>query len=333
MSRRTGPRHGQVVVIFGLALLVIVLMVGLVVDGGTAFLERRGGQNNADLAALSGTKVVADAYVESTGATRGSVYAAIAQSMSDNRCSSGAGTPCTWTARFVGAGQVDLGAVSAGDGASIAGSSPAILGVRVDVTRRPRTFFLGLIGQGSWRVDTLAAAIASRPTAAPTGQLLPIALKKPAEPFQEGQVYDLTEGKPAPGGFHWLSWTGSNDPRALATSLCTPNNPAFSFPRTFPSDPGKSNSSDVRSCLDRWIQSKSTVLIPTYLKDPDDGDHNASYSIVGLAAFVITSRDQPAVDDIRAFFVGTYPYPNTPAGNGAQPPRKDDSVYYVGLVR
>lgn len=333
MSRRPNRMRGQVVVIFGLALLVILLMVGLVVDGGTAFLERRGGQNDADLAALSGTKVVADAYVKSTGATRGSVYAAIADSMNDNRCSSGGTTPCAWTARFVGVSQVDLGAVKAGDGASIAGSSPAILGVRVDVTRRPRTYFLGLIGQGSWRVDTSATAISARPTSAPTGQLLPIALKKPADPFQEGQVYDLTEGKPAPGGFHWLSWTGSNDPRALATSLCGPNNPAFSFPRTFPSDPGKSNPSDVRACLDRWIQSKATVLIPIYQKDPDDEGNTASYSIIGLAAFVITSRDQPAADDIRAFFVGTYPYPNTPAGNGAQPPRKDDSVYYVGLVR
>ena len=45
---------GQVIVIFALALVVIVAMVGLVLDGGSTFAQRRTQQNAADLAALAG---------------------------------------------------------------------------------------------------------------------------------------------------------------------------------------------------------------------------------------------------------------------------------------
>lgn len=49
-SRREG---GQIIVIFALALVAIVAMVGLVLDGGSAFAMRRQGQNAADVAALA----------------------------------------------------------------------------------------------------------------------------------------------------------------------------------------------------------------------------------------------------------------------------------------
>jgi Flp pilus assembly protein TadG len=49
-----GQERGQVVVIFALALVALVAMVGLVLDGGSAFAQRRDQQNAADLAALAG---------------------------------------------------------------------------------------------------------------------------------------------------------------------------------------------------------------------------------------------------------------------------------------
>ncbi|MBK5288948.1 MAG: hypothetical protein JJE46_10815, partial [Acidimicrobiia bacterium] len=48
------PRErGQVLVLFALALVAIVAMTGLVLDGGSAFVQRRGMQNVADSAAMS----------------------------------------------------------------------------------------------------------------------------------------------------------------------------------------------------------------------------------------------------------------------------------------
>ena len=51
--------RGQIIVIFALALVAIVAMVGLVLDGGSAFAQRRDEQSAADLSALA----AANAYM------------------------------------------------------------------------------------------------------------------------------------------------------------------------------------------------------------------------------------------------------------------------------
>jgi Flp pilus assembly protein TadG len=45
---------GQIIVVFALALVALIAMVGLVLDGGSAFAQRRDEQAAADLAALAG---------------------------------------------------------------------------------------------------------------------------------------------------------------------------------------------------------------------------------------------------------------------------------------
>lgn len=333
-ERRRSP--GQIVVMFGIGLLVILLSVGLVVDGGTAFLERRGAQNDADVATLAGTRVVADAYTdaERRDRSRGDVYAAISASMARNGCEPAGAASCVWQARFVGQGERDLGPVTPGDALGIRGSG--ILGVRVDVTRRPRTYFLGVIGQSSWKVETTATALATTPKQAPAGQLLPIALKEPAVPFQAGQVYDVTAGKTTPGGFVWLSWSGSKSPGALSASVCSPNNSAFSIGAStwISAGPVAAAPQDI-TCISRdWIKSKSTVLIPIFTNEIIDkvgAKLPSSYRIERLAAFVISG--QPSADELRVYFVGTYGYPSAAAGSGDGPPSDTDSLYYIGLVK
>jgi Flp pilus assembly protein TadG len=78
-----GREHGQILVIFALALVVMIGMVGLVLDGGGAFAQRRDEQNAADLAALAG----ANAYLNTPGnvATRtAAAQAAAISSASSN---------------------------------------------------------------------------------------------------------------------------------------------------------------------------------------------------------------------------------------------------------
>jgi Flp pilus assembly protein TadG len=50
-----GPRkqRGQIIVLFALSLVAILAMVGLVLDGGSAFAQRRSEQNAVDLSALA----------------------------------------------------------------------------------------------------------------------------------------------------------------------------------------------------------------------------------------------------------------------------------------
>jgi len=57
-SRRSGS--GQMIVLFAGALTAIILIVGLVIDGGNAFAQRRGVQNSSDFGALAGARIVAE---------------------------------------------------------------------------------------------------------------------------------------------------------------------------------------------------------------------------------------------------------------------------------
>ncbi len=145
-------------------------------------------------------------------------------------------------------------------------------------------------------------------------------------------MYDLTDGKDLPGGFGWLTWFGSPSAPTLRDSLCTTDSPEYTFPVDIDGSSGKSNSSGVRNCLDGWITSGQTVLIPIY--DTHSG-HGAgsTYHVIGVAAFVITEVDQPAVGNIRGYFVENYAANTTPGGTGALPPGKDDISNSFGLVR
>jgi hypothetical protein len=48
---------------------------------------------------------------------------------------------------------------------------------------------------------------------------------------------------------------------------------------------------------------------------------------------VLTSREQPAVDNIQGYFVEYYPLATIPGGAGAVPPDQNDTTYFLGLVK
>ncbi|HEY0444502.1 MAG TPA: TadG family pilus assembly protein, partial [Candidatus Limnocylindrales bacterium] len=217
-SRRERER-GQVLIIVAGGITTLLLLAGLVLDGGIALFNRRDAQNTADIMALAGTKFVADIHQSKTPVPA-NTYAALQSSATANGCDAAGSVPCTWQAWFVGgsaAGPYDMSSVTNG-----AGVPNEALGVRVVVNRQPSTFLVGLAGINRWDVSTQATAVAESPDKAPSGQLLPIAFKDQPNGYLPGQVYDITDGKDVPGGFGYISWTGSNSAGALATSICTP---------------------------------------------------------------------------------------------------------------
>ena len=341
MNRRTGPAEGrelgQILVIFAGGLITLLLAVGLVIDGGFAFVNRRDGQNVSDLASMAGTKMIADHYLKG-GRTGLQVFNAIDASATRNGCTPTAPTPCSWTARYVrpitGA-EEDLGPVV--DSGSIASGAQ---GVKVDIRRLPRTFFLGLMGQANWQVDTTATALVATQPGLPAGQVLPIAANPPGN-YVPGGTYEFSVDRDGPGNFGWLSWNGSNDAPTLAESLCNPNNPEITFPAWVDGDPGASNANAVRDCVDYWIAHGTTVLIPIWGPgcpgDPGaDGTEGVGshfeYCVIGMAAFVLTAHGQPAIDSITGRFVEYFPLPTVPAGYGTAPSVGDEAVF-IGLVR
>jgi hypothetical protein len=369
-ARREAQR-GQVLVIVAGGLIGLLAIAALVLEGGTLVLNRRDGQNAADLAALAGTRIVALNYTDG-GRTQADVHAALEDNLDLNNCGATASAPCTWDAEFVGTGLTSLGGVD-----DTSSSLPAnTLGVRVSVSRSPRAILGRVIGIASWDVSTEATAIVAKAPSVAGSTLLPIAMcgfgtnginecqqanGSNAIKFVAGQTYDITDGKDGPGGFGWLSWTGSNSAPTLEASLCTPNNPGFTLDLLtdppgdwakggilgtnpgdgetwFPDGNGKMNSSGVRACLDKWIASGTTVLIPIYdiLSSKPKGE-DLAYHIVGVAAFVLTAREQPAVDQIQGHFIEYYPLTSpltsVPGGAGWTPPSASDTTTFLGLVK
>lgn len=321
--------RGQVLIIVAGGLIALMLAVGLVIDTGIGFMSRRGSQNTADLAAMAGTKVIADHYVKDTSLDGPDVHAAIVASAAANGCTTAGG--CAWTAEYVqpdGPGaELDLGAVTE------SGPMPyGAQGVRVTVARDPQTFFMRVIGLDSIHVETSGTAMTATLDGLPPGQVLPIGADPPSD-YEPGQTYELTAGMDAPGNFSWLSWDGSNDPNTLADSICEPNNPEITFPSWIDGDPGASNSNGVRDCVDYWIDTGATVLIPMWDQVTGNGN-NVQFRIVGLAAFVLTQRSQPAISSIQGQFIGFYNLPSVSAGYGGPPdPTDGNGSYFLGLIR
>jgi Flp pilus assembly protein TadG len=113
MVARTHDRQrGQILVIFALSAVAIIAMVGLVIDGGSAFAQRRGQQNAADLAALAG----ADALLNGNDAT--TIAKNIATSNQYQDGTGGVSVTVTFPAGKV---QVDIGAPHANSFARIFG--------------------------------------------------------------------------------------------------------------------------------------------------------------------------------------------------------------------
>jgi hypothetical protein len=325
-------------VLFALGLTMIVLLIGLVVDGGTAFVNRRDAQNDADLAAVAGTKIVKDFYTTDSTLRSVNVYNAIDARMTANKCVVAGGTPCSWSAEFANVAKVPdsnpptvLGAVTA-DGSAIPSNTNAVL---VHVSRQPSTFFLGIIGKPTWQVTADATALTRKVTEVGPGTILPIGTNPP-NPFVAGQSYLLTDNNPyGPGAFGWLSWTGSNATGTLSTSICTPNNPAMTFPTNVYGEPGAHNGSAVRDCLDYWILHGTPVLIPVFDTCAPCNGNNASVHVTGLASFVLTSYDGsgPAINNITGRYLGTYSTSAVPAGSGTVLPTAGDAGAVLQLIR
>lgn len=345
-DHRRGLRErteGQILVLFAGGLAVLLILVGLVVDGGGAFLNRRDAQNTADLAALAGTKVIADLYVKGTSPV--TVHQAIDASAQGNNClGASASTPCTWTAEYVDIAQNAVGSVTPG-------SAPpnGTFGVRVNVNRVPRTFFLGVLGQGAWSVDTRATALTYQAQqVAPAGAMLPIGWRAPAD-FTYNQVYSFTTGGlDVPGNFGWLSWTGDGSTPTLNGWVCTPSNPEITLPEYVDGNTGASNSSTIRDCLKRYIDQKIPVLIPVIGEaipasacpdGPVTGNgSNSQYCVIGVVSVVLTDytlQGNVAIKEIEGYVQQVHAFQPgvVPANANAQPPALDSRFYYLGLVQ
>ncbi|MBA2382101.1 MAG: hypothetical protein H0V73_08325 [Chloroflexi bacterium] len=134
----TGParrrQSGQILIVFALSLMIIIGMVGLAMDGGATFAQRRDQQTAADLAALAS----ANDYLLSNDAPQ-AIDRAKTVTAANN--------------------------FTHGSGSTVDVSISTANGVEVNVTiaSNHRNSFLGALGMATWPVSTTATALAGFP--------------------------------------------------------------------------------------------------------------------------------------------------------------------------
>ena len=133
-----GREGGQIIVIFALALVAIIGMVGLVIDGGGAFAQRREEQKVADIAAVAGANAYMNAGTDAGVNVRTTAAIAAAQAAaSRNGYTHGTGGAVV---------TVDVELQSSG------------ARVRVGMTAPHENSFARVMGMNSWDVSVSAAA-------------------------------------------------------------------------------------------------------------------------------------------------------------------------------
>lgn len=316
MSRnvRRHRAHGQAIVLFGLSLVVVVLGVGLVIDGGNALAQRRATQNASDFAALAGARIVAEwvSGDDVNGSDR-NVRAAISASIATN-----GGASVTFGSPSGPAYVSSTGAVLGYVGA---GTIPTgTVGVTVNSSRTWSPYFLGIAGIGSWTASAQATARGGYAAGGPGTGVFPAGI---AEAFFDGRTpcsgpvssdpndpcypAHMTPGTlNVPGGFGWLKFgcdgyglgqvppanIGGCDPSKpfLQKQIGPPGNSygcctavGLGGPDKIGSLPGNKASADCSWYIDH----QTIVTVPVWDVAGGTGN-NAWYHIVGFTGFQIT---------------------------------------------
>jgi len=233
MSLRRGRSRdrGQILILFAVAGTLVILGLGLVVDGGYALAQKRASQNASDFAALAGARIVSEWIGgDTSNGTDANVKLAIQNTLNINGA-----TPVTFGAAGGPMYVNKNGAIvpSAGSPASYVGNGtiPAgAVGVKVTSSRTWTPFFLGVAGVSNWSAAADATAKGGWHAGGPSGIIFPAAIASsyfttyPYCPGPPGTISNvptdpcypqhLTPGNlNVPGGFGWLKFG--------ATGKCT----------------------------------------------------------------------------------------------------------------
>jgi Flp pilus assembly protein TadG len=310
--------RGQMIVLFAITVTALILVVGLVIDGGNALVQRREAQNAADFSALAGARIITQRISgDTTNGTDANVALAINRSMAINQAS-----PVTFGPPSGPVYVNDLGAIvpAAGLNASYVGNGliPAgASGVKVSASQTFTPYFTGLAGINSMTASAEATAKGGYSAGPPSG-VFPVGIaeaffnaRQPCSgpvvttPGDPCSPMKLTPGTlNVPGGFGWLKFgcpgyglgqgnDGGCDnnkpflqdeigPPSNSYGCCTQVGLAGS-PDFVGNLPGNKASADC----DYYITNKIVVTVPVW--DYADGvGQGAYYHIIGFTGFQIT---------------------------------------------
>lgn len=187
--RRTGET-GQAVVVIALLMIGLVAMLGLVLDGGNAYAQRRRMQNAADAAALAGA-----GRMSQSGTSNQQVLASVNEYATRNGASP---NPPAYYIRSNGHQMNRVASYPAYDQ-----PPQGAVGVHVTTTLTVQTYFLGALGINTFTAFADAAAMAG-PAGSVVG-LVPWALNWDAASAPNGARVSLGSSAGSDGTYNYES--------------------------------------------------------------------------------------------------------------------------------
>jgi hypothetical protein len=275
---------GQSLVFIALAVVALIGMAALALDGGYAFAQRRRVQNAADLAALAGARAIG----------MGKSAAEVNQQVNYYAQANGAST---FSYYYVDA-----------QGNSV-GSLVSARGVHVDAQSTFNTFFAGIFNIR--QMTAVAPSQARLYGIGGMGNLLPMLVHEST--FQYNQVYELWDDNPeAPGGFGWADWDNWGGASELANDIANPSNSGeWNIGDLVPPETGINASSQVRNALNLW--KNRNVTVPLYDQVTGSGN-NIRYRLSSFGEFVLTNYQLTSGSkSVSGYFI-QYVRPGKPGG-------------------
>jgi len=267
-----------------LAVVAILTMLAVIIDGGNAFAQQRQTQNAADSAAEAGAVVLVQRMA---GVVPTRTDADVLAAVNSTAAANGIAPP---TAVYTDIGGNPIGVTVGTASGNVIPSAAA--GVEVAGTKAFGTRVAGVIGLNTLSASARATAVAGvlqQTCSADAGcGVLPVTF-----PLQQDQCddsgdqvslgidwtlssYDPATGPPptgieytiplcknGPGTVGWLDWLPPNGGTSqLVDSITTPDNPAISVPGWVGSQSGNSNAKSVEDAINAYHY--KVVLIPQF---------------------------------------------------------------------
>jgi Flp pilus assembly protein TadG len=270
--------RGQIIVIFALALVAMIAMVGLILDGGAAFAHRRDEQTASDLAALAGANAFLVNYDQPL--TRdGAAVRAARESARLNGYEHGVG----------------------GISVDVSIDTTAGARVKVDIDAPHENTFARIVGANSWQIATTATAETGFPdTAIGAGPMLfnvgafdtddGVPLPQygdPDNPFTFSHGQGLSGDAPAgPDYMSWTDYTGeTNDNTSIVRNIVRGETPVdVTLDRgQYIGQHNNGEHADLFEEVDTWLVGMD-IPVPIV-------DENGLFQ--GWATFHVTSASRP----------------------------------------
>ncbi len=299
-THRPTQEEGQSIVLVALALVALIAIAGLVVDGGRDYGARRQSQNASDGAAFAGAAVLAARTGNGSGDDDDVRDAVTAFALNN-----GVTATSDIEAYYMIFGQTNPSTFAIG-GTVIPSDAN---GVWVRTTIRFQPFLITVLAGGG-NVEAKTYAIAKIGTLTSPGGMRPVTVQDPESigepPWEYGDLETLQGGNTGPGNFQWLNLDGINDDLNSCPNPDTPglewdldndNSPTIDEEidvndLTICGNPGQH--AGVKDTLQEWFDDDADGphlwLIPIYDTVENQGN-NFRYHIVKFAVFNMTGYD------------------------------------------